>query len=54
MEVRLSNVRKKSFWTVIYRPPHGDVSSFLREIESLILEIEISEADVNYLGGFNI
>ena len=39
---------------VIYRPPHGNFSLFLREIESLILESEINEADVINMGDFNI
>ena len=45
---------KKVILNVIYRPPHGNFSLFLQEIESLILESEINEADVIYLGDFNI
>ena len=54
MEVQLSNVRKKVILNIIYRPPHGKFSLFLHEIESLILESEINEADVIYLGDFSI
>ena len=39
--------------SVIFRPFHGNFSLFLQEIECLILENEIHEADVNHLGVFN-
>ena len=39
---------------VIYRPPHDNFTLFLQEIESLILESELHEGDVLYLGDFNI
>ena len=40
--------------TIIYRPPHCNFSLFLQENESLILESELNEVDVIYLGDFNI
>ena len=54
MEVQLINERKKFILNVIYRPPHGNFLLFLQEIESLTLHSEIHEADVIYLGDFNI
>ena len=54
MEVQLSNERQKIILNIIYRPPHGNFSLFLQEIESLILESEINDVDVIYLGDFNI
>ena len=45
---------KKVILNVIYRTLHGNFSFFLQEIESLILEIEINETDVIYLGDFSI
>ena len=54
MEVQFSNERKKVILNVMYRPPHGNFSLFLQEIESLFIDSEINEAVVNYLGDFNI
>ena len=54
MEVQLSIERKKFILNVIYRPPHCNFSLILQETESLTLESEINEADVIYLGDFNI
>ena len=54
MKVQLLNERKKIVLNVIYRPPHGNVSLFLQEIENLILESEINDGGVTYLGDFNI
>ena len=45
---------KKVIPNVIYRPPHGNFSLFLQEIENFILESEINEADIIYWGGFKI
>ena len=54
MEVQLINERQKIILNVIHRPLHCNFSLFLQEIESLILESEINEADVIYLGDVNI
>ena len=54
MEVQILNERKKVILNAIYRPSHGNFSLFLQKIGSLILESEINEADVIYLGNFNI
>ena len=53
MSVTCCNI-KKFILNVIYKPPHGKFSFFLQEFESLVLENEINEADVIYLGHFNI
>ena len=45
---------KKVILNVIYRSPHGNSSLILQEIETLILEKDRHEADVVYLGDFNI
>ena len=47
-------IKKKVILTIIYRLPYDNFSLFLLEIESLISENAISEADVIYLGIFNI
>ena len=39
---------------VIYRPANGNFLLFMQEIESLIIESVINEAEVIYLGDFNI
>ena len=54
MDAQLLNERKKVIPKVIYRSPYGIFSLFLQKIESIILESEINEADVIYLGDFNI
>ena len=46
MEVQLLNKRNKVILNVIYRPPHSNSPIFLQEIEFLILESEINEAEV--------
>ena len=52
--VQWSSEGKKVYLNVIHGPSHVDFSLFSQEIESLVLESEISEADVIYLGDFNI
>ena len=54
MEDQLSNGRQTIILNIIYRPPHGIFSLFLQEIKSFILESEINEADVIYLGDLKI
>ena len=54
MEGQCSNEIKIILLNVIYRTHHGNFFIFLQEIEGLILEREINEADVIYLGDFNI
>ena len=54
MEVQLSNERQEIILNIIYTPPYGNFSLFLQEIESHVLVSEINEADVIYLGDFNI
>ena len=54
MEVQLPNERKKVILNIIYGTSHGNFSIFLQNIESLILESEINETNVIYLGDFNI
>ena len=44
---------KKFILNVIYRPSHGNFSLFLQEFECLLLEFEINEGDLLYLGDFN-
>ena len=54
IEAQFWNERKKVILNVINRPPDGDFSLFLQESESLILQSEINEDVVIYLGDFNI
>ena len=54
MEIQLLNKRKKFILNIIYRQPHGNFALFLQKIEGLILESEIKETNVIYLGDFNI
>ena len=51
-EVKLSNERKKVTPNLICRQPYGNFSLLLQEIESRILESDINETDVIYLGVF--
>ena len=57
IEIQLSNGRSSISLNIIYKPPQScsqsSFSTFLQEMESLILDNEIHETDVFYLGDFN-
>ena len=54
IEIQISSERKRVSLNIIYRPPKTNFSIFLQELESLILDNEIYENNVVYLGDFNV
>ena len=54
MEIKLSSEKTGVTLNIIYRPPQSNSSTFLQEIQSLILDNETHQTNVIYLGDFNM
>ena len=54
LEVQANHNNKKIIIYVIYRPPSVQVSHFLPEFESFLLNSETAAHDITYVGDFNI
>ena len=54
LHLKLTNTRK-IYYGLIYRPPSGNVTSFLETLENICLELRsLSNCEINLIGDFNL